>query len=610
MLAVLLVVAAVIGIVAAAPSNTHDYAQLQQIGAVVGTLESGDWLLPRDQLGLLARKPQLYAWVGAPILMATGVYNDFTFRLPTVIASLVAGVLVYFLGRRWYGRRAGLLAAMLWATVHHMGKLMYLAVTDMMLAMWVLASMTCADRLLFHRAPANKRGRWVLGLWVTMILGAMTKGWGVLNLILVGGTLALATAVGPGFGPLRAVEGFWKKTSLTLRLVLRRWRRAIRATRFVWGMAAMAAVLAPVWVGMFLQGGDEFRRLVYFDFYQRVTGTGEYPPHSSSVPAALEFVYFLLPASVFAIGAVLLAGPRRWFSQKSPIFLPLCWVLGVVVPFSLTHALRPDYLLPGYAAAALMGAWGVEELGRRGPANRLTRTLRHVFTAAPVTIAALLMLLPLGYLFHDHMPGWIRKALRMPSAVPPLTWWALGGLIGAGAVLLPLAVRSSLRWRLRRVALLAAVGMLGVIFLREHVISRQAVTGDGEKMVAFSRRAKTLIGRDDFAVCRAEKLAVEVYLGRFGVRAENVEQLNGAAIPWLITCDRGLIELGATQLVNPGGKKIEMMKPGDLGRVEVESLPIISQKWGRMYLIRLRRPIRVSGTPRLTPYAPGRQGRW
>jgi 4-amino-4-deoxy-L-arabinose transferase-like glycosyltransferase len=204
-LLVLLVVGAVIGIVAVAPSNTYDYAQLQQIGAVVGTIHSGDWLLPRDQLGLLARKSQLYAWIGAPILMATGIYNDFTFRLPTVIASLVAGVLVYFLGRRWYGRSAGLLAALLWATAHHMGKLIYIALTDMLLAVWVLASMMCADRLLFHRAPPDKRRRWVLGLWVTMILGAMTKGWGVLNLILVGGTLALATAAGPGFGALRAV---------------------------------------------------------------------------------------------------------------------------------------------------------------------------------------------------------------------------------------------------------------------------------------------------------------------------------------------------------------------------------------------------------------------
>ena len=56
---VLLVVGAVIAISATAPSNTYTYAQLQQIGAVVGTVQSGNWLLPRDQLRGLARKPQL-----------------------------------------------------------------------------------------------------------------------------------------------------------------------------------------------------------------------------------------------------------------------------------------------------------------------------------------------------------------------------------------------------------------------------------------------------------------------------------------------------------------------------------------------------------------------
>ena len=105
---VVLVIGAVMAVAATAPSNTYAYAQLQQIGAVVGTIEGGsarDLLLPRDQFGGLARKGQLYAWLDAPVLMATGIYNDFTFRLPTVVASFALVILVYCLGRRWYGRR-------------------------------------------------------------------------------------------------------------------------------------------------------------------------------------------------------------------------------------------------------------------------------------------------------------------------------------------------------------------------------------------------------------------------------------------------------------------------------------------------------------------------
>ena len=598
---VLLVVAVVIGIAATGPSTTYAYAQLQQIGAIVGSIESGNWLLPRDQFGGLAIKPQLYAWLDGPVLMLTGIYNDFTFRLPTVLASFVTGVLVYFLGRRWYGRRVGLLAACLWATAQHMGKMTYVAITDMLLSLWILVAIMCADRLLFHRAPREQRWKWAVGLWAAMILGAATKGWGIANLILVGGALALATAVGPGFKALRLADDFGTEVVLLLRLVFRRWRKALKATHFGWGILAMVVVLTPIWAGMFVQGGSEFAERTDRDVLQRITGSGEHPPHSRSTGPALNLLYYTLPMSIFMIGALLLTKSRLWFSRRGPISLPLCWVLAVTVPFSLTHAFRPDYLLPCYAAVALMSAWAVEEICRRGRnSGLLTRILRHVIAAGPVVIGAGLILLPLIYLFYDYMPRFITKNIKMPSMVPAFTWWVLCGLIGLGIVVLTLAVRWSLQWRLRRVAALAVVGMLGVIFIDRHMFSRHARTRDGQKMVAFAREAKPLLGDDEFAVLSTHKLAVELYLGRFGQWAQphgtpdpkrwTVDSLNNSGIPWLITCDHGLIELGATEIIEQDGEKVEILKPGNLGRVEACTDPIISQKqkWGKMYLIRLR----------------------
>ena len=391
-------IACVIGNSAHAPSNTYAYAQLQQIGAVVGTIESGEWVLPRDQSGALARKPQLYAWIDAPVLMLTGLYNDFTFRFPTVMASFVTGVLVYLLGRRWYGRTGGLLAACLWASIHHMSKLTYVAVTDMLLTMFITASIFCADRLLFHRTARSRRTPWVIALWATMILGALSKGWGVVNLVLVGGTLGVATAVIPGFGVLGAVKGAGRKLSLAVRLVLRRWRRAARATRLGWGMLAMVGVLAPVWIAMRLKGGEEFHKIVYYEFYSRITGRGDVVPHSSSAPPILHLLYYMFPATVFAIGAMVLSGPRRWFSRTSPIAIPLIWIAAVVVPFSLAHGFRPDYLLPAYAAGALMGAWAIEEVHRRArQGGRTVSGLRHSFAAASIIICLSLIVVPAIY---------------------------------------------------------------------------------------------------------------------------------------------------------------------------------------------------------------------
>jgi 4-amino-4-deoxy-L-arabinose transferase-like glycosyltransferase len=161
---ILILITCAVACSAHAPSTTYAYAQLQQIGAVVGTIESGNWVLPRDQGGGLARKGQLYAWLDAPVLMLTGIYDDFTFRVPTVAAALVMGVLVYLLAVRWYDRATGLLAACLWIVIQHMSKLAYLAVTDMLVTAFITGSILCADRLLFHRAPPAARGRWVAGL--------------------------------------------------------------------------------------------------------------------------------------------------------------------------------------------------------------------------------------------------------------------------------------------------------------------------------------------------------------------------------------------------------------------------------------------------------------
>ena len=70
------------------------------------------------------------------------------------------------------------------------------------------------------------------------------------------------------------------------------------------------------------------------------------------------------------------------------------------------------------------------------------------------------------------------------------------------------------------------------------------------------------------------------------------------------------LKTGYLNIIERKGGKVEVMRPGDLGEVMLETDPVISQKWGKMYLIRLRRPIRIQGTPRVTPHASGRQDGW
>ncbi|MGB2822885.1 MAG: hypothetical protein WBF17_18020, partial [Phycisphaerae bacterium] len=401
---------------------------------------------------------------------------------------------------------------------------------------------------------------------------------------------------------------------------------AMRATRFGWGLLAMAVVLVPLWLAMFARGGEAFRELIYFEFFQRVTGAGEHPPKAAGAPAILYLVYYCLPCSVFAIGALVLVPIRRWFSRRGALCLPLCWVVAVVVPFSLTHGFRPDYLLPCYAAVAMLGAWGIEGVFRRRRRGRAAvRALRHVYAAVAIAMSLAVGGISAGYALRDHLPQAAQKVLRVPSAVEPGMWWAVYPLIVVGFGGVALGTIWSLQWRLRRVVVVAMVATVGVMFLHTHMISRHASTGDGETMLAFSREARPIVGDDEIAVFRAEKLTVELYLGRLGVPAGGAEDINRSAHAWLITCDRGLAELGAYR-EDPNGSYFLNVKeqagpglrirearlstlPEELGEVRVQSRPIMSQRWGRIYLIRLKRPIRPSGTPVLPGWESGKRDR-
>ncbi len=595
-LLLLALIAVVIGIAAHGPTNIYAYAQLWNVGSGIGMLESGNWLLPRNQLGVFARKPQLFPWIVAGIMKITGVCEDVTFRMPTILASFGTGVLIFLLARRWFNRRIGLMAACLWATGMHMSRIIYQATTDMLLTFWITLAIFCGDRLLFHPSGRSRRGRWLVTFWLAMILASLTKGWGIINFTIVGFMFVLAAVLRPGFGAAGRAETFAGRVLLAARLIWRRFYKVVVRTRLGWGVLAYLAVLGPVLVGMLAQGGKEFADDLYFEIWQRITGVGQSPPSGSTVPAAIYLIYSPVPSSLLALISLALVTPGRWFKRSSPISLPLCWVLAVVIPFSLTHAFRPDYLLPSYGALAIMGAWAVEYIARQGrEAHRRLSLLRHACAAIAVLISLAIIVLPVMVLYREEIPFAIGKAFRAPAYVAAETWWVMAALPPIGLVLLLLAVRSSLKWQLRRVAAVTIVGMLGVLFMYTHFFSRHASSGVGERMRQFAHEVRPIVGDDAFAARRIEQLATELYLGRFGWRIESVEQLNQTACTWLITCDYGLSTLPARLL---DGKPDAAWKighrPDELGEVVRRSPPLKTDiDWGHMYLIRLKPTIEL-----------------
>ena len=141
-------------------------------------------------------------------------------------------------------------------------------------------------------------------------------------------------------------------------------------------------------------------------------------------------------------------------------------------------------------------------------------------------------------------------------------------------------------------------------------------------MVAFAHDVRDAIGGEAFVLVRAGKLGVEPFLGRFGHPlgyegdgAKLLAELNASDAPMIITCDRGLVSIGAAtpdaeadyRVKVAGEKRRFRTHPGQLGEVLVVGDSIESQMWGRTYLIR-RAPgeaIVVTGEPIKTDFLSG-----
>ena len=616
---VLLLGSAVISIDAAAPATTLDYAQTYQIDCVLDAAHGGNWLLPRSHARGLDRKPPLYVWLDAAVVMLTGQYDDFTFRLPTVAAVLLTAMMVYSLGRRWHGRRAGLIAAGLWLTALHMGKGAYMALTDMLLTCAVTAAFCCADRLIFHRRAGAARPSWLwaAGFWIAMLLGALAKGWGLLNLTSVGGGLLLAIGLRSGLRIPRQTS--WARRWRTrLRLVARRWKRGLRPLRLWFGLIVVA-ILAAMLGLMLIFGGAGFRRVVNIEIAQRFTGIGKSSHTPWPVPPILQLLYYQLPASLLAILALALVSPRKWWRGSGPILLPLCWILAVVAPFSVSRNFRPDYLLPCYPAVALLAAWAIDRLARSAAEEQAALSRwRWAAAAVGVAVSLALIVLPAAFLLQSRLPAKLLHTVRLPSEVPALTRWILFALPAAGALAIIATLAAARAWNIRGLAIVLIVVMAGVLFIDRNLVSRHAVTGDGDTLKQFAREAKPLLADEPYVLCIRRRIkdetpdetSVPLYLGRWGDRpetgAETAALVNGCPDRWLIISEKGLAEAGAARPNANGGYRIKGKKehyafdvfPADFGTVRLTSArPIETDDLGRIYLIELARPAHVRGQP-------------
>nr|WP_240733940.1 glycosyltransferase family 39 protein [Dyella soli] len=492
MLAAVVLLAAGIGMRTPTPSDEPRFALVAH-----QMVASGNWLIPHRGTDWYSDKPPLFMALQAASFKVTGDW-EIAFLLPSLLASLGTLWLVYDLGRRWWGHRAGLMAAL---------------------------ALLCTVQFVFQA----KRGQ--IDPTVTFLITAANAGLlrhlvlGPSRLALWAGCFAAGLAVitkGVGFLPFLILVPWWFARRLRWNGLAptgdgaKAWAGGIVAF-----FAAMALWLVPL--ALYLNTHRSPAAQAYLDdilfnqtFHRYVHPWNSFQPPwfyleviaTSWLPPALALPW-LVPAWRTALKG-----------KDARLLLPLAWVVIVILFFSLTRAKRDVYIMPALPMFALCsGPWLAGILERKGAQ----------WVAIGFLLALASVTLTIGTQGLIHPSAWINRfvtARQLEPSQARVIWWSLtvvgAWLAGCAAIL-----------RLRNAGLAVLVG-LGGMWIAWGVVMAP-VLARASSPARLVDRVEQVVGPDSLALVAWKEeipLGFDRQLTDFGFVTPWHEQL-ADAIRWL-----------------------------------------------------------------------------
>jgi 4-amino-4-deoxy-L-arabinose transferase-like glycosyltransferase len=323
---------------------------------------TSDWLTPRLNGVKYFEKPPLFYWVEASIIRLFGL-NEWSVRLGPALFGLFGCLVVSYAGTRLFGRRAGMLAAVVLATSLLYYALSRLIILDMPVSVLLTASLLAF--LLGTREPAGLRRRSLFyGFYAFAGLAVLTKG-------LIGIVLPAM------------IIGAWI-------IVMSEWR-LLRQMYLPTGLLLFLAITAP-WHVLVSLANPEFPRFYFIHehFERYLTKVhGRFKPFWFFIPVLL---LGLFPWTAFLFQAVKDALPPAWKDrrQHGPAVFLLLWAGLIFVFFSASSSKLIPYLLPVLPPLALL-------IGRYLAAVRVPDH-RAAFRAGAVAVAVMTLLIVVGLL--------------------------------------------------------------------------------------------------------------------------------------------------------------------------------------------------------------------
>ena len=290
---------------------------------------TGDYITPRFQQDLRAKKPVGIYWMQSAAASLFGVDNIASYRLPSLIGGLLAVAAVTILASFFMPPFQAILSGVLLASSLVMMVESHLAKTDAMLTALVIIQQGIFWRILnIARTGAYVSGKYAVMFWGVMALAILVKGpIAPLIALLTGLTILAFERRLDIFKPLRPILGLVILTSLVLPWVL----MVTSATDGAFLNIAIKGDLVNK-----LQSGQESHGA---------------PPLTYLMLVVITF----WPGSLF-IARGINAIRNQW--RDPNILFCLGWIVPFWVVLELTPTKLPHYNLPVFAALAILCSIG------------------------------------------------------------------------------------------------------------------------------------------------------------------------------------------------------------------------------------------------------------
>jgi 4-amino-4-deoxy-L-arabinose transferase-like glycosyltransferase len=360
-------------------------------------LEMDDWITPHFNYELRTAKPALLYWMQLGAYQLFGI-NEFSARLPSALASLIAILGAYELGRRMFGREAALLAGLVLGSAVGFCLAAHFANPDALLNACAVLTF-----FLFWRDYPSGRSTW-------LVLGGLPTGLGML----AKGPVALVLP-----GAVILVFLLWSRE---LGRLFRPW--------LLLGLCLFLLVSAP-WYGWV---GAETRGVFLRDFFLK-ENLGRFGESMENHGGPVAY-YLLVLLVGFAPWCVFLApagwhafrqGRRSTSPHASAVRFLLCWVGVYLVFFTVARTKLPNYILPLYAPLALL----VGDLLARWRSGEMTvpAWLWHASLFGLVVVG---LVTAGGLLIGGHYGAELLRGRHLPG----LEVWAILGVVPVAGALL------------------------------------------------------------------------------------------------------------------------------------------------------------------------------